>query len=242
MFHNSFMLVIAIPRCTRNPFFVSIYPSIHRYHEHHSLHYSIPTTPNPPQCPSPSPDLPTPAEFVPSLYATGTFSMRKTTGRDLQQKPTAQEVAYNPSALAVLSASDLLDNVQPGSSSKSAKSVTMCLPPPMLHQDSYNSKMAELDRDLIGQQSTSEKPTSDYTETIKRRKSLWEQPQGSVLRTIWWAYTWPIKCLLTICIPNPKTWRRLYPITFIMCVLFIGLNSYMIVWMITIMGKILEIE
>lgn len=72
---------------------------------------------------------------------------------------------------------------------------------------------------------------------LKQRKSLWHIPLGNHWRTVWWLYTWPIKCILTVTIPNPKTWRKLYPLTFLMCVIFIGLNSYMIVWMITIMGK-----
>lgn len=81
------------------------------------------------------------------------------------------------------------------------------------------------------------KTSSIEDDTLKQRKSLWQRPLGNNWRTAWWLYTWPIKCILTVTIPNPKTWRKLYPLTFLMCVIFIGLNSYMIVWMITIMGK-----
>lgn len=81
------------------------------------------------------------------------------------------------------------------------------------------------------------KTSSIEDEPLKERKSLWQIPLGNPLRTVWWLYTWPIKCILTVTIPNPKTWRKLYPLTFVMCVIFIGFNSYMIVWMITIMGK-----
>lgn len=70
----------------------------------------------------------------------------------------------------------------------------------------------------------------------KVRKSLWRIPIANRLKTIWWIYTWPIKCILTITIPNPKTFRRLYPLTFLMCILWIGLNAYMIVWMLTVIG------
>lgn len=72
----------------------------------------------------------------------------------------------------------------------------------------------------------------------KTRKTLWSLPEGNRLRKIWWTYTWPIKCLLTVFIPNPKTWRRMYPVTFVMCVLFIGMNAYLIVWMMTVMGEL----
>lgn len=78
--------------------------------------------------------------------------------------------------------------------------------------------------------------------TIKKRKSLWSIPEGHVTRKIWWLYTWPIKCILTITIPNPKSYRRLYPLTFLMCIIFIGFNSYMIVWMVTVMGKCFQIS
>lgn len=73
----------------------------------------------------------------------------------------------------------------------------------------------------------------------KQRRSLWSVPRGKGrFRIVWWIYTWPIKCLLTLTIPCPKTWRRLYPLTFIMCVIFIGINAYMIVWMLTVTGEI----
>lgn len=70
----------------------------------------------------------------------------------------------------------------------------------------------------------------------KVRKSLWRLPVSNRLKTIWWCYTWPIKCILTITIPNPKTYRRLYPLTFLMCIIWIGVNAYMIVWMLTVIG------
>lgn len=71
----------------------------------------------------------------------------------------------------------------------------------------------------------------------KVRKSLWRLPSSDRLKTVWWVYTWPIKCVLTLTIPNPKTYRRLYPLTFIMCIIWIGLNAYMIVWMISVIGE-----
>lgn len=71
----------------------------------------------------------------------------------------------------------------------------------------------------------------------KLDKSLWNCPMTSKLKTMWWIYTWPIKLLLTLTIPNPKIYRRWYPLTFVMCVIWIGLNSYMIVWMMTVIGK-----
>lgn len=72
----------------------------------------------------------------------------------------------------------------------------------------------------------------------KVRKSLWRMPTARRIKAIWWLYTWPIKLILTLTVPNPKTYRRLYPLTFLMCILWIGINAYMIVWMITVIGNI----
>lgn len=71
----------------------------------------------------------------------------------------------------------------------------------------------------------------------EKMKSLWECPMTNKLTTMWWIYTWPIKLLLTLTIPNPKTYRRFYPFTFVMCIVWIGLNSYVIVWMLSIIGE-----
>lgn len=68
-------------------------------------------------------------------------------------------------------------------------------------------------------------------------KSLWNFPIRSKQETMWWIFKFPIKLLLTLTIPNPKTYRRWYPLTFIMCIILIGLNSWCIIWMLTVMGK-----
>lgn len=70
----------------------------------------------------------------------------------------------------------------------------------------------------------------------KPRKSLWTVPTHSVWAVVWWLYTWPIRAVTTCLIPNPKTIRRLYPLAFIMCIVFIGVNSYLIFWMIVVIG------
>lgn len=68
--------------------------------------------------------------------------------------------------------------------------------------------------------------------------SLWRLPNRSGLGRLWWAFTWPIKFVLTITIPNPKTFPRMYPFTFLMCIIWIGANAYLIVWMVTIIGML----
>ncbi|XP_059622452.1 sodium/potassium/calcium exchanger 3-like [Phlebotomus argentipes] len=71
--------------------------------------------------------------------------------------------------------------------------------------------------------------------------SLWTIRRGSALQTIWWLYTWPIHLVLTFLVPNPRTNRKLYPLTFILCIILIGGNSYMIYFMISIIGHTFSI-
>lgn len=74
------------------------------------------------------------------------------------------------------------------------------------------------------------------TNSVKIGKSLWIFPKGTWQRKLWWTYTWPIKFILTITIPNPKTYKKLYPMSFALCIIWIGVNSYLIVWMMTVVG------
>lgn len=76
----------------------------------------------------------------------------------------------------------------------------------------------------------------DDESIAKTPKSLWVVNRDSAFKTFWWFYTWPIRCLLSFAIPNPKNNRAWYPLTFILCIVFIGLNSFMIYWMVAIIG------
>ncbi|GAB0086850.1 Sodium/potassium/calcium exchanger [Sergentomyia squamirostris] len=71
--------------------------------------------------------------------------------------------------------------------------------------------------------------------------NLWKIPCGSILQTLWWFYTWPINFLLFLIVPNPRTRQNLYPVTFLMCIILIGGNSYMIYFMISIIGHTFSI-
>lgn len=84
------------------------------------------------------------------------------------------------------------------------------------------------------QQNQSEKTDENGNKSVK---SLWSIPMTNRLTTMWFIYTWPIKLLLTLTIPNPKTYRRFYPFTFFMCIVWIGVNSYVIVWMLSVIGE-----
>lgn len=93
--------------------------------------------------------------------------------------------------------------------------------------------------DLPNCEPVNQQNQSTKEEIIKLRKSLWTLPKGKWLKRLWWFYTWPIKFILTLTIPNPKTYKKLYPLTFALCVVWIGANSYLIVWMMTTIGELL---
>lgn len=78
--------------------------------------------------------------------------------------------------------------------------------------------------------------TDDESVVGKRPKSLWRISRESKFKTFWWFYTWPIRALLTLTVPNPLRMRAWYPLTFVLCILYIGLNSFMIYWMVAIIG------
>lgn len=92
-----------------------------------------------------------------------------------------------------------------------------------------------------------DEPVKKFTEfTDEKQKkddeeeeySLWKIPQGSVWKKLFFFYLWPIKALFTVTVPDPKKNPKWFPITFLMCILWIGINSYMVSWMITIIGKL----
>ena len=62
----------------------------------------------------------------------------------------------------------------------------------------------------------------------------------TVLKAASAAFIWPIKFLLSITVPDcrKENLRRFYPITFIMCIIWIGISSYLNSWMMTIIGKL----
>lgn len=73
------------------------------------------------------------------------------------------------------------------------------------------------------------------------KKSPFRIPQGGWFTKFLFFYTWPIKMALRCTIPNPKLHPNLWPITFLFCIFWIGGNSYMVSWMVTLVGSVLNI-
>jgi hypothetical protein len=55
--------------------------------------------------------------------------------------------------------------------------------------------------------------------------------------TTWKVVTAPIRTILWLTIPDCKRYHKLFPLTFIMCVAWIGSMTYVITWMITVVGE-----
>ncbi|XP_046743569.1 sodium/potassium/calcium exchanger 4-like [Diprion similis] len=68
-------------------------------------------------------------------------------------------------------------------------------------------------------------------------------PKRSLCGKIWWFFLWPLRLLLFITVPDCrfKKWRRFYPLTFIMCIFWIAVTSYIVSWMITVVGDTIGI-
>nr|XP_021187578.2 sodium/potassium/calcium exchanger 3 isoform X2 [Helicoverpa armigera] len=74
--------------------------------------------------------------------------------------------------------------------------------------------------------------------------SLWKWPSGrSWLTKATWIVTWPIHLVFLFTIPDCEKprFKNWFPLTFMMCIVWIGSLSYIVAWMITIIGDTLMI-
>uniref|UniRef100_A0A182Q6T2 Sodium/calcium exchanger membrane region domain-containing protein n=1 Tax=Anopheles farauti TaxID=69004 RepID=A0A182Q6T2_9DIPT len=81
----------------------------------------------------------------------------------------------------------------------------------------------------------------DSEETAKSMKwnELKQLPEKSFAgwKTIAWIFTWPYRLVVFLTVPDPLRFRRLYPLSFICCIGWIGLSAYIVFWMISIIGN-----
>lgn len=79
-------------------------------------------------------------------------------------------------------------------------------------------------------------------EDLESSTEIWEWPHEFTKKEkCWWIFTWPISFLLFITTPDCRKHPKLYVLTFIMCIFWIGIASYMVAWMITVIGDTLNI-
>ncbi|XP_049545515.1 sodium/potassium/calcium exchanger 4-like isoform X1 [Anopheles darlingi] len=60
---------------------------------------------------------------------------------------------------------------------------------------------------------------------------------GPCWRTVVWFITWPFRIVVFLTIPDPLRFRKLYPLTFLCCIVWIGLCAYIVFWMISVIGN-----
>ncbi|XP_043506817.1 sodium/potassium/calcium exchanger 4-like isoform X2 [Frieseomelitta varia] len=89
--------------------------------------------------------------------------------------------------------------------------------------------------DIIFLESNDENESYDIVNMTKWPDSKWER--------IWWLLTWPINFALLITIPDCRrdTLKSWYPLTFIMCIIWIATTSYIVGWVITVIGDTFRI-
>ncbi|XP_072376378.1 sodium/potassium/calcium exchanger 3 isoform X1 [Diabrotica undecimpunctata] len=78
----------------------------------------------------------------------------------------------------------------------------------------------------------------------ERSHSLWRWPgESGKLAQATWIITWPIYLIFLFTIPDceAKRFKKWFPLTFVMCIVWIGSLSYAVAWMITIIGDTLKI-
>lgn len=83
--------------------------------------------------------------------------------------------------------------------------------------------------------------STDFTEIYavmdENEFKIWEIPHGvSTFQVVWFFFTWPIRFTLHYTIPHPIKHKYLFPLSFLMCIVWIGLSSYMVFWMVVIIG------
>ncbi|XP_066584308.1 sodium/potassium/calcium exchanger 4 [Prorops nasuta] len=81
-------------------------------------------------------------------------------------------------------------------------------------------------------------PTPDYEYEL-----LVFPARGGWIRKTAWVLTWPIHLVFMCTIPDCEKprFKNWFPVTFLMCIIWIGSLSYVVAWMITIIGDTLKI-
>lgn len=71
---------------------------------------------------------------------------------------------------------------------------------------------------------------------------VWEIPRGvGYFDLFWYFFTWPIRFFLHYTIPSPKKYKKWFIFPFVMCIIWIAAVSYMIFWMVVIVGDVFNI-
>ncbi|KAK9717361.1 Sodium/calcium exchanger protein [Popillia japonica] len=74
---------------------------------------------------------------------------------------------------------------------------------------------------------------ADYT--------IYQLPKSGLCYKAFFIFTWPIRFCFYYTVPDCKKYPRLFPVTFVTCVIWIGCNSYIVSWMMTLIGETFQI-
>ncbi|XP_050507641.1 sodium/potassium/calcium exchanger 3-like isoform X2 [Diabrotica virgifera virgifera] len=91
---------------------------------------------------------------------------------------------------------------------------------------------------------TSKKDETKDESEEKNDITLWKYPSEiSKIRQVIWIITWPINFAFFLTVPHCEKVKsnKWIPVAFVMCILWIGMLSYILSWMITVIGDTLRI-
>lgn len=103
-------------------------------------------------------------------------------------------------------------------------------------QEKSDIELAIKDAKLNEKKESPEKVDEKKTES---RFSIFRYPkEKSIFHQLMWIVVWPTELLFFLTIPNceQKRFKNYFPLTFLMCIVWIGSLSYLVAWMITIVG------
>ncbi|XP_044014616.1 sodium/potassium/calcium exchanger 3 [Aphidius gifuensis] len=94
----------------------------------------------------------------------------------------------------------------------------------------------------ISLQNGGTKNQEDNHSEYKYKLTVWPARGGWIRKTAW-ILTWPIHLIFMCTIPDCEKprYKKWFPVTFLMCIVWIGSLSYVVAWMITIIGDTLKI-
>lgn len=111
--------------------------------------------------------------------------------------------------------------------------------------EKLSSAAGSIEKDTVidGSVSSEEEGNKHVAIDDKPIDSPWDIPEHWLAK-IYWVVMLPVKVILFVTVPDCRKhgiWRRLYMLTFTMSIVWIAAFSYLMVWMVTIVGDVLEI-
>lgn len=113
--------------------------------------------------------------------------------------------------------------------------------------DQLSTVTGKVEEEKIDEKALAEKEKQEaeereaYNILKQDRKGLWPAPKDSIPRTIFWYYTWLIRLVLRCTVVDVKKYPKWYPFTFIMSIVWIGVMTYLIFFMLIIISYTFDI-